>query len=82
MTYELFQKSFSDKQQGKRPMAFSFTLVPKRVRTKVKASKATPNARDVKKKSSKNQIDEAMCHKVKHILPEDSLQVYKEKFLN
>ena len=82
MTYEFSQKSFSDKQQGKRPMAFSFTLVPKRVRTKVKVRQATPNARVVKKKSSKNQIAEALCHKVKHLLPEDSLQVYQKKFLN
>lgn len=79
------QKSFSDKQQGKRPMPssnISHSQITKRTRTKVKVIKVTPDDRVVKKKYAKSQFLEALCHKVKHIVPKDSLQVYQEKFLN
>lgn len=82
MASEFPQKSFSHKKQGKRPMASSsLSPIPKKARTRVQARKVTPNTR-IKKKSSKNQIAEALCPKVKLLFPEDSLQVYQKKFLN
>lgn len=33
-------------------------------------------------KSSRAQTTEALCHKVKHLLPEDNLQLYQDKFMN
>lgn len=35
-----------------------------------------------KNSSSSNQAISALCYKVKHLLSEDSLKVYSEKFLN
>ncbi|KAL5077623.1 hypothetical protein RYX36_016607 [Vicia faba] len=56
------QKSFFDKQQGKRSMESSLPPVPMKSRTKVQVSKATPDVR-IKNKSSKTQTTEALCHK-------------------
>lgn len=53
--------------------------VPKKARTKVLVSKATPNA-SIKEKPFKGQTDEALCHKVKYLLPEDNLHLYQENF--
>ncbi|KAL5059855.1 hypothetical protein RYX36_031459 [Vicia faba] len=49
------QKSFTNKQEKKRPMVSSSPPpVPKKARTKVQASKVTPDAK-IKKKSSKDK---------------------------
>lgn len=79
------QKRISNKQHGKFSMPsskISPSQIPNRSRTKVKARKATPYARIIKKKSVKSQSAKALCHKVKHLLPLDSLRVYREMFLN
>lgn len=55
---------------------------PKKARIKFQASKDSCDARVTKKKYCKSQIAIALCHKVKYLLPEDSLQLYQEKFLN
>ncbi|KAL5055995.1 hypothetical protein RYX36_036677 [Vicia faba] len=47
----------------------------------VQARKETPEGK-LKKKSSRIQTAEALCHKVKHLLPEDSLKHYQENFLD
>lgn len=38
--------------------------------------------KSIKNSSSSNQAISALCYKVKHLLSEDSLKVYSEKFLN
>ncbi|CAI8606179.1 unnamed protein product [Vicia faba] len=55
---------------------------PKKARTKVRATKDSPDARVTKKKSFKSQTTDALCHKVKHLLPEDIFQLYQEKLTN
>ncbi|KAL5099993.1 hypothetical protein RYX36_004320, partial [Vicia faba] len=75
-------KSFSDKEQGKRPMVYSSPPpTPKKSRTTVLEVKATSDVR-IKKKSSNAQTTKALCHKEKHLLLEDNLQLYQENFLN
>ncbi|KAI5422239.1 hypothetical protein KIW84_045634 [Lathyrus oleraceus] len=63
MTSHFPQKIFSDKQQSKRPMPssnISPSQIPKRSRTKVKASKVILDARVVKKKFAKSQSAETL----------------------
>ncbi|KAI5422450.1 hypothetical protein KIW84_045771 [Lathyrus oleraceus] len=90
MAYELRSKGIFDRQGFKKPTSTSIDYeppvpIPKRLRTKVQCSKEFVD--EVLSKKAKRSFATCssslpvLCSKVIHLLPEDSLQKYKDKFL-